>query len=197
MLSLEQGARLVKLARKAIESKFSLIKFNIDKKTKEEFSDFRGCFVTLHKNGQLRGCIGFPEPVIQLNEAIMNAAESAAFRDPRFPHVEKGEMDEINVEVSVLTKPKRIDVRNPNDYLKQIQIGKDGLIMRGTFSSGLLLPQVATEYGWDAKTFLQQTCIKAGLKPDDWMDFNNVRVYKFQSQVFGESAPNGEIIQIM
>ena len=197
MLSLEQGARLVNLARKAIESRFSIIKLKADKKTEEEFSDMRGCFVTLHKQGQLRGCIGFPEPVMPLYDAIISGAESAAFKDPRFPAVKKGEMEEISVEVSVLTKPKRIDVRNPEHYLKHIQIGKDGLIVRGTYSSGLLLPQVATEQGWDALTFLRQTCVKASLKPDEWQDFDLLRVYKFQSQVFGESAPNGEIIQIM
>ena len=197
MLNLEQGARLVNLARKAIESKFSIIKLKIDKNTSEEFSDVLGCFVTLHKNGQLRGCIGFPEPIMPLSEGIVNAAQSAAFNDPRFPPLEKSEVGEISVEISVLTRPKRIDVRNPEDYLQHIQIGKDGLIVRATFSSGLLLPQVATEYGWDALTFLRQTCIKASLRQDDWQDFDQVRVYKFQSQVFGESSPNGDIIQIM
>jgi hypothetical protein len=197
MLNLEQGARLVKLARKAIESKFSLIKLRVDKKIKEEFSEFLGCFVTLHKKGQLRGCIGFPEPVMELHEAIVQAAESAASNDPRFPPVEKKELEEIDVEVSVLTKPKRVDVRNPEEYLKKITIGKDGIVIRSTFTSGLLLPQVATQYNWDALTFLRQACVKANVKPDDWRDFDNVRVYTFQSQVFGESSPNGEIIQIM
>lgn len=197
MLNLEQGARLVKLARKSIESKFSIIKLKIDKNTKEEFSEMLGCFVTIHKNGQLRGCIGFPEPIMPLSDGIVNAAESAAFNDPRFPPLEKSELSEIDMEISVLTKPKRIDVRNPEDYIKHIQVGKDGLIIRSTFTSGLLLPQVATEYNWDALTFLRQTCVKANIKPDDWQDFDQVRVYKFQSHVFGESSPNGEVIQIM
>jgi len=69
--------------------------------------------------------------------------------------------------------------------------------VRGTYNSGLLLPQVATDQGWDAATFLSQTCVKANLKPDDWQDFDLVRVYKFHSQVFSESSPNGEIIQVM
>ena len=197
MLNLEQGARLVKLARKAIESKFSIIKLKIDKETKEEFSEDLGCFVTLHKKGNLRGCIGFPEPVMSLCEGIVNAAQNAAFNDPRFQPVEKSELDEIDIEISVLTKPKRIDVRNPEDYIKYIKVGKDGLIIRSTYTSGLLLPQVATEYNWNAITFLRQTCVKANLKPDDWQDFDNVRVYRFQSHVFGESSPNGDIIQIM
>jgi uncharacterized protein len=197
MLSLLQGKELVKLARKTIESKFSIIKLRIDKKIKEEFSSKQGCFVTLHKKGELRGCIGLPEPVLPLQEAIVSVAQSAAFNDPRFPAVTKDEMDEINVEVSVLTKPQRIYVRNPEDYVKQVKIGRDGLIIRGVFSSGLLLPQVATEYNWDSLTFLRQCCIKASLKPDDWQDFDNVRVYKFQSQVFGENVPNGEIVQVM
>jgi len=197
MLTLEQGARLVKLARNAIKAKFSLIKLKVDKSSKQEFSHALGCFVTLHKDGQLRGCIGFPEPVMPLHQAIENAAQHAAFNDPRFPALEKSELDLVVVEVSVLTKPSRIDVRNPEDYVKNVQIGKDGLIVRGTYSSGLLLPQVATEQGWDSKTFLNQVCIKANLKEDSWQDFDSTRIYKFQSQVFSESSPNGEIIQIM
>jgi uncharacterized protein (TIGR00296 family) len=197
MLTLEQGAKLVKLARKAIESNFSIVKLRVPADIKKEFSEIRGCFVTLHKNGNLSGCIGYPEPVMPLHEAIVSAAEHAAFQDPRFPAVEKEETEQICVEVSVLTRPKRIDVRNPEDYLKNIQIGKDGLIVRSTFTSGLLLPQVATEYGWDSLAFLRQTCIKANLKPDDWQNFDLVRVYKFQSEVFGESQPKGEVIRVM
>ena len=197
MISLEQGGELVVLARKAIESKFSLMGFKEDKKQKAEFSMHLGCFVTLRKNGELRGCIGYPEPSMSLYEGIISAAEGAAFHDPRFPQVEKGELDEIDVEISVLTKPARIYVRNPEEYMSQIQVGRDGLLIRSTFSSGLLLPQVATEYGWDSLTFLKHTCLKANLKPDDWRDFDNVRVYKFQSQVFGETSPRGEIVQVM
>ncbi|MBD3163953.1 TIGR00296 family protein [Candidatus Woesearchaeota archaeon] len=197
MLNLEQGARLVKLARKAIQSKFSILKLKDDKKMRDEFSEMLGCFVTLHKNSQLRGCIGFPEPVMPLYDGIVRAAESAAFKDPRFPPVEKDELGLINVEISVLTRPRRIDVRNPEDYVKHIRVGRDGLIVRETFNSGLLLPQVATEQRWDALNFLRQTCVKANLKPDDWQDFDRVRVYKFQSQVFGESSPEGEVLQVM
>jgi len=197
MFTLEQGKKLVNLARKAIASRFSVLNFKLDNKLKEEFSDLCGCFVTLHKEGQLRGCIGYPEPVMPLAEAIVSAAENAAFKDPRFPALKKNELEHVTIEVSVLTKPKRIDVRNPEDYVKHIQIGRDGLIARGTFSSGLLLPQVATEYGWDTITFLRQTCIKAQLKSEDWQDFDKVRFYKFQSLVFGETTPNGEIIQVM
>jgi hypothetical protein len=200
MLSLEEGAELIKLARKVIMSKFSLIKSldrSIDKAMKEKFSDSLGCFVTLHKKGQLRGCIGYPEPIMPLSEGIISAAKHAAFNDPRFPPVEKEEMEEITIEVSVLTKPKRVDVRDSDEYLKKIKIGKDGIIIRSTFSSGLLLPQVATEHNWDTKTFLSQTCLKANLQADDWRDFDLVRVYKFQSQVFGETTPEGEVIQVM
>ena len=197
MLNLGQGSRLVKLARKAIESKFSIIKLSVDKKTKSEFSDVLGCFVTLHKNSQLRGCIGYPEAMMELWQGIVTAGKHAAFNDPRFPPLEKKELNLISVEVSVLTKPVRINVRNPEHYIKMIEIGKDGLIVRGTFNSGLLLPQVATENQWDVLTFLRQTCVKANLGPDDWQDFDKCRIYKFQSQVFGESSPKGEILQIM
>ncbi len=194
MLSLEQGAELVGMARRTIEARFSIFK---GKPQSGKFTDFLGCFVTIHKGGQLRGCIGFPEPVMPLHEGIVKAAEHAAFADPRFPSLQKDEVSQVTIEVSVLTKPKRIDVRNPEDYLQKIQIGKDGIVIRGTYNSGLLLPQVATEYRWDALTFLRQACLKANLKADDWQDFDKVRVYRFQSQVFSESSPNGEIIQIM
>ncbi len=197
MLSLEQGAALVSLARKAIESHFSLLKLRTDNKTKQLFSETQGCFVTLHSQGQLRGCIGFAQPATPLYETTISAARAAAFNDPRFPPIEKSNVDSVTVEISVLTKPKRIDVRNPEDYLNKITIGKDGLLIVGTFQSGLLLPQVATENHWDNRTFLEQACLKASLSPDDWLDFNKTRVYVFQSQVFAESSPKGEIIQIM
>lgn len=195
MLSLEQGIKLVRLAREAIELALSKKKPRVSDKIKKEFSEERGVFVTLHKKGDLRGCIGYPEPVYPLYEAVIKAAANAAFGDPRFPQLEKNELNDVNIEVSVLTIPELIYVRNPSDYTKQIKVGKDGLIVKGTFGSGLLLPQVAIDFKWDALTFLSQTCIKAGLPPDSYHDYDKCRVYKFQGQVFTEQLPNGEVIQ--
>lgn len=197
MLALEQGKKLVKLARDSITSYFSRRNPRVSPEIKKEFSLQNGVFVTLNKNGELRGCIGFPESVYPLYEGIVNAARSAAFSDPRFPPLEKDELEQVTIEVSVLTVPRLVEVRNPEDLLKNIVIGKDGLIVRSTFQSGLLLPQVAVEYKWDVKTFLEQTCIKAGLPPGTWKSFDDCRVYKFQGQVFSEQNPGGEVTQLL
>jgi len=197
MVSLKQGKELVNLARQSIKAYFSKKKLKISPTIKRDFSGLNGVFVTLNKHGNLRGCIGFPDPIYPLYEGVVKASQSAAFSDPRFPPMEESELNDITMEVSVLTRPSVIEVRNPEDYIKNIRIGKDGLIIRGTFSSGLLLPQVAVEYKWDAKTFLDQTCVKAGLPPETWHDFDSCRVYKFQSQVFSEKSPSGEVVQLI
>ena len=194
MLNLEQGKKLIKLARDSILASFSGKTPRVSAAIEKEFGEARGVFVTLNKNNQLRGCIGYPEPVMPLFEAVVNAAKSAASSDPRFPPVEKVEFEGITVEVSVLTLPRMIEIRNPEDYFAKIKIGRDGLIVRGTYQSGLLLPQVAVEYRWDAKTFLEQTCRKANLPANLYNDFNQVRVYSFQSQVFSEETPKGNVV---
>ena len=195
MLSLEQGAKLIRLARDSIKSGSKNPR--VSAAIKREFSQKQGVFVTLQKNGYLRGCIGFVEPIYTLYEGVISAAKSAAFSDPRFPPLDKKELPGLNVEVSVLTVPSVIEVRNPEEYLSKIQIGRDGLIVKGVFSSGLLLPQVAVEYKWDVQTFLSQTCVKAGLEPDSWQDFDKSRIYSFQSQVFAEQTPEGQVVQKM
>ncbi len=197
MVSLEQARKLIKLARDSISAGLSGRDPRISRPVKQEFSENMGAFVTLKIDKNLRGCIGFTEPAYPLYTAIIKAAKGAAFHDPRFPKLSREELANVCIEVSVLTKPTRIEVRNPEEYFKKIHPGKDGLLVIGTFSSGLLLPQVATEYRWDAKTFLQQTCVKAGLKPDTYYDYDNCRVYKFQSEVFSEKSPEGEVVQIM
>ena len=197
MLSLEQGKRLITLARNAVSAHFSHKQVKIDKKLAQDFNELAGVFVTLNKAGELRGCIGFPEPVYPLYEAVTKAAVSAAFSDPRFIPLDKDELSHVKFEVSVLTPPRLIEVRNPEDYLSKIKIGRDGLVVKGTFHSGLLLPQVAVEYKWNAKTFLEQTCAKAGLDRNSWTDFEQCRVYSFQGMVFSEVSPNGEVRQLM
>lgn len=196
MFSLEQGAKLIRLARDSIKTGSSKSP-RVGSAVKSEFSKIQGVFVTLQKNNLLRGCIGFPEPIYPLYEGVINAAKAAAFSDPRFPPLDKKELAGITIEVSVLTVPSVVEVRNPEEYLSRIKVGRDGLIARGIFSSGLLLPQVAVEYRWDAQTFLSQTCVKAGLEPDSWHDFDKCRIYSFQSQVFSEQSPEGPVVQKM
>ena len=144
-----------------------------------------GAFVTLTHNGNLRGCIGYPEPVKPLAQAVVEVAISAAAGDPRFPPVTASELDKIQVEVSVLTKPELIEVQKPAQYLEKVEVGRDGLIVEMGMYRGLLLPQVPVEWNWDIEDFLANTCMKAGLTSDCWLQ-EGVRIYSFQSQIFTE-----------
>lgn len=180
-----QGKELLGLARKAIETHFSGEELHIDEATKKNYGKKQGVFVTLHKNDELRGCIGFAEPHFPLYEALTTAARAAAFSDPRFFPLQKDEVKEIKIEISVLTVPELIKVEKPEEYLKKINIGKDGLIIRSTFTSGLLLPQVFTEHKCTVKQALDMTCQKAGLGTDAWNDLNN-KIYKFQAIIYKE-----------
>jgi len=148
------------------------------------FDKKRGVFVTLTINEQLRGCIGFPYPVMPLGDAIRQAAVAAALEDPRFRPVSANELPSIDLEVTVLTPPVTME-GDPEDRPRKIVVGKHGLIIRGRGTSGLLLPQVATDYGWDAKTFLDHTCTKAGLSENAWHD-PRVELLTFEGQIFSE-----------
>ncbi|MBN2142686.1 AmmeMemoRadiSam system protein A [Candidatus Woesearchaeota archaeon] len=151
-----------------------------------KFSKVQGVFVTLHdKHGDLRGCIGFPIGFKPLCEGIVDAARHAAFRDPRFPPLRESELAETRIEISVLTVPEEMKVKSPDEYLKKIVIGVDGLILEGPFGSGLLLPQVATENEFGTKEFLNCLCQKAGLPFDSWKDREN-KILRFSAEVFSE-----------
>ncbi len=184
MLTEQQGKKLIVLARKAIESVFTGKKMDLNE-YKKEFPDKQGVFVTLKLNNELKGCIGFAEPTMPLYEAVVESAKAAAFEDPRFMPLEENELNNVKIEISVLTKPELIKVKTPEDYVKQIKVGKDGLIVKYGPFSGLLLPQVAIEYDWDAEEFLNRTCEKAGLSSDTWKN-KKCNIYKFQAQIFKE-----------
>ena len=169
MLTLQEGRLAVRLARDALTNYIDKKKIIELKGLPPVFDELRGVFVTLHLEGDLRGCIGYPEPVMPLGRAIVDSAINACSRDPRFPCVRPGELKRIEIEVTILTKPEAYDA--PKKKLPElVRIGKDGLIVsKGPFS-GLLLPQVAPEWGFDSLEFLSQTCVKAGLSPDaGWM----------------------------
>ena len=186
MLSEEDGQQALRLARDAIEAYIRGGK-RIDPGEYElsrVFDEKRGVFVTIKKQGMLRGCIGFPYPVMKLKEAIVEAAISAASSDPRFPALSPDELEEIEIEVTILTEPVKLNVK-PRDRVKEVIVGKHGLIVRRGPYQGLLLPQVAVEWGWDAETFLEQTCLKAGLTPDMWLD-EQTEVSVFEGQIFNE-----------
>jgi len=193
MLTKQEGELAVRLARKAIEECLKNgKKINPDNLPKV-FKEKRGVFVTLNKKKgikELRGCIGRPYPVLPLGEAIIVSAINAARDDPRFQPVKPEEINDLVIEVTVLTVPKRIKAK-PKELPDKIVIGKDGLIVAASMSSGLLLPQVAVEHGFDSTDFLCQTCMKAGLMPDAWL--NGAEVYSFEGQIFEEIEPCGEV----
>jgi uncharacterized protein len=150
----------------------------------ETFGQPRGLFVTLKSEGELRGCIGTLSPEGDLTRVIAEYALRAAFEDPRFPPLDEQELPACRIEISVLTAPE------PIGDAPEIAVGRDGLIVEGRGRRGLLLPQVATEWGFDAAQFLHETCRKAGLPPDAWRE-PDVRVWRFQAEVFAEEdAPS-------
>src|SRR3989338_1270009 len=196
MLTLEQGARLIALARKSIFSKFSLLGLRIKSSDKADFAALRPGAVALYNHGKMRGSCQLLEETAPLFQAVSTCAFMAAFRDPRFVAVGKKELPELIIEVSVLSRPKRLDVRNPEEYLQKIPKGA-GVEARGTFHKGSVLPYEAMAAQWDPATMLAQACIRANLDPDDWLNFDKSRVYIFTSQVFSETSSEGQVIQIM
>jgi AmmeMemoRadiSam system protein A len=136
-------------------------------------------FVTLHRDDALRGCIGLVEARTPLYRAVQEMAVAAATRDPRFPPLTEQELDDVDLEISVLSHAR--SVRGPED----LTIGKDGLVVEAFGRRGLLLPQVAPEAGWDAATLLARTCVKAGLPPDTWQR-PEARLTAFEAQVFSD-----------
>jgi hypothetical protein len=129
-----------------------------------------------------------------LFNALEDAAISAAIEDPRFPPVKYTELDSITFEVTVLTPPKKIVVSKPEEYLSKIKVGRDGLIVKYGFYSGLLLPQVPVEYGWNVEEFLEHTCEKAGLLENYWRN-SETEIQKFEGIIFKEENPNGIVIR--
>ena len=177
-LSREEKLELLKIARTTVECLVKNIPVPDFEVTSDLLKENRGAFVTIHKSGQLRGCIGYIKSVKPLYLSIRDMAESAAFRDPRFPPVTAHELNEIDIEISALTPFRVIDDVN------EINVGKHGIYLSKGFNSGLLLPQVATEYGWDRITFLEHTCYKAGLSRDDWRKGAEISI--FSADIFGE-----------
>ena len=171
---------LLDIVKKAIVAKVNnkdIPKLTVDSETLREK---RGAFVTLKKQGHLRGCIGYIKPVKALGETVQEMAIAAAFHDPRFPSLTPDEVRDLTFEISVLSPLKRIKDIN------EIEVGKHGLYVVRAYKSGLLLPQVAVEYEWDRETFLKETCYKAGLPPQAWMD-KETEIYIFSADYFGDT----------
>ncbi len=196
-LTFEEGRFLVALARRAASTLLRTGKrISVPEDTPTQLRQKSGVFVTLNSltggRHDLRGCIGYPLPTLPLVEATIASAIESATGDPRFPPVTPMELDSIVIEVSVLTPPQQIVCEDCQDYPKEIDVGRDGLIVERGWFKGLLLPQVPVEWGWDREEFLANCCMKAGLPPDAWL-LRGTKVSKFQALIFEEVTPGGEI----
>lgn len=181
MLSEEQKKFLLNLARETIKAELEKSKLSITCPDEPFYQRKTGGFVTLHKAGKLRGCIGYVIAHKSLFETIKEMAKAAAFNDPRFPSLQKSELENIEIEISILSE------LIPVQSVDEIKIGRDGLLIRNSFTSGLLLPQVALEWNWDRKTFLEQTCNKAGLPINCWKN-SETEIFRFTAEIFSEGS---------
>lgn len=173
-----ERAELLRIARESIESYVKYRKVPTFDVTNPKLLEKGAAFVTITEGGHLRGCIGTTRAMQPLYLAVRDAAISAAVRDPRFVPLSIDELDKIHLEISVLSEPQEIN------SIEEIEVGRHGLIVERGNHSGLLLPQVAADYGWDRDTFLEQTCEKAGLDRDCWKE--DVRILTFEAEVFEE-----------
>jgi uncharacterized protein len=174
--SIEERTALLRLARHSIAAALQGAPAALDAPN-QHLLELRGAFTTLHFHGGLRGCIGFIEPLYPLWQTVQETARAAAFTDPRFPPVTEEELPDLQLELSIMSPIRPIAAED-------VVVGHNGLIIARDGRRGLLLPQVAPQWGWDRETFLAQTCIKAGLPPDAWM--KGATIEAFSAEVFGE-----------
>jgi AmmeMemoRadiSam system protein A len=183
-LSEKDKLTLLEIARTTIESYVRTAKIPSFDVASQALLDKRGAFVTIHKNGRLRGCIGVFTSDKSLYETVVEMSVAAAVRDPRFPRVEEEEFGELDVELSALSE--LTEVSEPSE----VTVGRHGLYIVKGDHRGVLLPQVAIEHGFDRDTFLDETCIKAGLPEGSWRE--GASVYVFEADVFNEGKAGGE-----
>lgn len=169
---------LLKLARDSIAARFAPLQLEIP--DAPELQEKRGVFVTLHRDGELRGCIGYVRGYKSIVQSVAEMAQNAAFQDSRFPPLRQDELSQIQIEISILSQ------MTPVDSTTEIVIGRDGLLLQHPYGSGLLLPQVPIEWGWDLESYLYNICRKAGLNKGAWKD-EGAKLYRFSAEVFGEA----------
>lgn len=179
-LTAKEKKELLRIARTTIENHVAGKKVPEFTPLTDKLKEAYGVFVTLKKKGELRGCIGYIQGIKPLYQAVSDMAIAASTEDPRFPKVIPNELKDITIEITVMTPLKKITDIN------EIQVGKHGLVIKQGYNQGLLLPQVATEEGWDRETFLAHTCWKAGLPEDAWKD-KDTEIYIFSGTVFKEN----------
>lgn len=202
IFTVADGKELIQFARDNIEYYLKNGEgIMIPEVIKEKFKENYGAFVTLNthnvKGNPLRGCIGYIEPKFALYDVIHKVSVSSATEDTRFSPVSIDEMDNITIEISILTPRKILEVSSPNEYLEKIVIGRDGLIAERGMRRGLLLPQVPIDHdrNWDVETFLNHTCSKAWLSSDAWKDIKGTKISSFQAIIFEEKTPLGEVVR--
>ena len=178
LLNKREQRELLKIAREAIVAHISTGSVVPAEAATPALAAETGCFVTIRQQGQLRGCIGNFVSDRPLCRLIQEMAVSAATRDPRFYPMKQHDLEQFDLEISVLSPLRLIS------SVDEIQVGVHGIYIIRNSARGVLLPQVAAEYGWDRETFLRHTCIKAGLPEDSWQ--KNCQIYIFSAQVFGE-----------
>ncbi len=179
-LSAADQELLFRVARDSIQAHLKGEKAVLPQVASPVLSQPSGVFVTLHRQGRLRGCIGYLEARKPLLTAVQEMAVAAAFSDPRFPPLREEELADLDLEISVLSPMQQIK------NIEEIQVGRHGIYLERGACRGLLLPQVATEYGWDRLTFLNQTCTKACLPQDAWED-PTTRIFIFSANILHET----------
>jgi uncharacterized protein len=178
-LNAKEKAALLNIARKAIETYVCTSKNYIEPREEKALNRRNGCFVSIKQGGQLRGCIGNFQSELPLFREVAEMAIASASKDPRFYPLKEEDLQDITLEISVLSPLKK------SDSIDQIEIGKHGIYLEKGYYRGVLLPQVAAEYGWDRETFLSQTCLKAGLPANAWQA-EDTEIYIFSAQIFSD-----------
>ncbi len=181
MLSEKAASTLLEIAREAIVHRVQKIEYRPAPREEKALNQRSGCFVTIKQDGQLRGCIGSFQTERPLFREVAEMATASCCKDPRFHPLEEDELNNFSLEISVLSPLEKID------DTELIEVGTHGIYIEKNFSRGVLLPQVATDYGWDRDTFLQQTCLKAGLPTNAWQE-PDAEIYIFSAQIIKEDT---------
>ena len=179
MLSENEATVLLSIARETIINLVLEQEYRPEPREEKALNERSGCFVTIKQDGELRGCIGSFQSERPLFQEIAGMAAASANKDPRFHPMEESELDNFSLEISVLSPLQKIE------DIDEIEVGIHGIYLEKNFSRGVLLPQVATDYNWDRTTFLQQTCLKAGLPTNAWQGYD-ADIYIFSAQIIKE-----------
>jgi uncharacterized protein len=179
MLTPSDSSVLLLIARDAIEHRINETSYNSVPREEKKLNDCAGCFVTITQHGKLRGCIGNFQSQQPLYREVAQMAVASATEDPRFPPLQKADLENINLEITVLSPLQKIE------NIDEIIVGTHGIYIEKGLHRGVLLPQVATEHSWDSKIFLQQTSLKAGLNAEDWQ-LPDAEIYIFSGQIVND-----------